>query len=142
MFTEETIGRDVVREPALSTLDADFAVHATAIEELYHRMLSEIAEAARAWTPEVARLEAQQSVPTPRRPTRAESRSEGRVELPTQAITAPRVEPRTEAITAPRTDVVAAQQHAPVRTRGAHHAETGQMARITVRPDVPRGAAA
>jgi hypothetical protein len=152
MFTEETIGRDVVREPALSTLDADFAAHATAIEELYHRMLSEIAEAARAWTPEVARLEAQQSVPTPRRPTRAESRSEsrseGRVELPTQAITAPRAEPRTEAITAPRTDAIAAQQatapedRAPVRARGAHHAETGQMARITVRPDVPRGAAA
>ena len=151
MFTEETIGRDDVRGPALSTLDADFAVHATAIEELYRRMLGEIAEAARAWTPEIARLEGQQSpasIPTQRRATRAESRSEGRIELPTQAITAPRAEPRTESITAPRTESIAAQQaaapadRAPVRTRGAHHAETGQMARITVRPDVPRGAAA
>ena len=99
MFTEETIGRDDVRGPALSTLDADFAVHATAIEELYRRMLGEIAEAARAWTPEIARLEGQQSpasIPTQRRATRAESRSEGRIELPTQAITAPRAEPRTE----------------------------------------------
>lgn len=162
MFTEETIGRDDVREPALSTLDAAFAAHATAIEELYRTILTEIADAARAWTPETARLEAQQfrrtdAIPAPRHPSRAESRAEARAEVPagprTEAITLPRPEAPTEALTAPRTDAIAApqiaapqiaaqQEQAPVRTRGAHHAETGQMAAITVRPSVPRNAAA
>jgi hypothetical protein len=158
MFTEETIGRDDVREPALSTLDADFAVHATAIEDLYRTILTEIADAARAWTPETARLKAQASrteaVPAPRRATRAESRAaaeareEERAGARTEAITLPRSEPRTEAITAPRTDAITVQQapaqqdQAPVRTRGAHHAETGQMAAIPVRPAVPRTLAA
>lgn len=148
MFTEETVGRDDVREQSPSTIDADFAAHTKAIEELYQTILTEIAEAARAWTPEAALHEA----------TRVEA---ARIEVPVApgapTVPAPRTEPRTEAITLPRTetivaqpqatgvrtDVIAAQQaEAPVRTRGAHHAETGQMARITVRPDVPRGAAA
>jgi hypothetical protein len=125
MFTEETIGRADVREPATSTLDADFAAHAAAIEELYQTILTEIGEAARAWTPEIARLEAQSAPRTDAIPTqRAGSRSEA----------------RTEAITTPRTETITVQQ-APVRTRGAHHAETGQMAAIQVRPGVPRAAA-
>ena len=143
MFTEETIGRDDVREPALSTLDVDFAAHAAAIEELYQTFLTEIGEAARAWTPEAVRFEGHSrrtdAIPAPRIEShiesRTESRREARIEARTEMITAPRAEARTEAITLSQPDT-------PVRTRGAHHAETGQMAAISVRPAVPRTVAA
>jgi hypothetical protein len=148
MFTEETVGRDDVREQSPSTIDADFAAHTKAIEELYQTILTGIAEAARAWTPEAALREAT--------PTEA-----ARIEVPAApgapTVPAPRTEPRTEAITLPRTetivaqpqatgvrtDVIAAQQaEAPVRTRGAHHAETGQLAAVPAQPDGRRGVAA
>jgi hypothetical protein len=139
MFTEKTIGRDDVREPALSTLDADFATHAAAIEELYQTILTEIGEAARAWTPDAVRFEGHSrrsdSVPAPRTESRTEARGEPRTEARTEMITVPRVEAPTEAITV-------AQPETPVRSRGAHHAETGQMAAISVRPAVPRTVAA
>jgi len=139
MFTEETSGRDDVREPALSPLDADFAAHAAAIEELYQTILTEIGEAARAWTPEAARFEAHarrtDAIPAPRAETRAETRAESRREARTEMITVQQPEARTEAITVQ-------QPETPIRTRGAHHAETGQMAAISMRPAVPRTAAA
>jgi hypothetical protein len=135
MFTEKTIGRDDVREPALSTLDADFATHAAAIEELYQTILTEIGEAARAWTPDAVRFEGHSrrtdAVPSPRSESPTESRGEARTEARTEMITVP----RTEAITV-------SSPETPVRTRGAHHAETGQMAAISVRPAVPRTVAA
>jgi hypothetical protein len=140
MFTEETIRRDDVREPALSPLDADFAAHAAAIEELYETILTEIADAARAWTPEVARLEAARREEPRRGEPRTGSIPTPRTEPRTEAITT--AAPRTESITAPRTDAITVQQpEALVRTRGAHHAETGQMAAIQTRPAVPRNAA-
>jgi hypothetical protein len=139
MFTEKTIGRDDVREPALSPLDADFAAHAAAIEELYRTILIEIGDAARAWTPEAARFEGHSrrtdAIPAPRTETRAQTRAESRREARTEAITVQQPEARTEAITVQQPD-------APIRTRGAHHAETGQMAAITMRPAVPRNVAA
>jgi hypothetical protein len=139
MFTEKTIGRDDVREPALSTLDADFAAHAAAIEELYQTFLTEIGEAARAWTPDAVRFEGHSrrtdAIPAPRTESRTEPQREVRTEPRTEMITAPRAEARTEAITVQ-------QPEAPIRTRGAHHAETGQMAAISVRPAVPRTIAA
>ena len=145
MFTEETIGRVDVREPALSTIDSDFAVHATAIEELYQSILKEIAETARAWTPETARLEFSRSEADA--PRAGRRRDDHRSEADSEAIPAPRTEaitaPRTEAITLPRTEAITIQRpERPVRTGGAHHAETGQMAAISVRPAVPRNVAA
>lgn len=146
MFTEETIGRVDVREPAPSTLDADFAAHATAIEELYQSILTGIAEAAQAWTPEAALLEAAPSeADAPRAGRRRDDhRTEAPTEATTEAIAAPRTEAPTEAIVvAPRTEAISVQRaEAPARARGAHHAETGQMAAISMRPAVPRTVAA